>query len=207
MPMQPGSPQAKMPASEDALIRRIQEIERVQREILPSVAASFGPVVADLAAKDVTILGLIEDLAAKDVQILDLIASVVTPDSGFATASTFAIPAGQANRVTRASFTLTVPNGCTSALVQAIGSVGAWNTGGSTDYLFSYLEIGPTPAWTLSGSSTCLNGAVTETNAFRNVLIEGLSGGYPIVIKVQPYTSVNTWPSSEPNSVTVSATC
>lgn len=136
-----------------------------------------------------------------------MIASVITPDSGFATASNFAIPAGQANRVTRATFTLTVPAGFTKALVQAIAGSTGFNTSGSTDYLISYLEIGPTPASVDAPSPTCLNGTSTGSDVFRNVLIEGLSGGDPIVISIQPYTYANTWPISATNSVTVQATC
>jgi len=50
-PMQPGSFQAKMPPGEDALIRRIQEIERTMREMLPSVAASIKPAMDDIRAQ------------------------------------------------------------------------------------------------------------------------------------------------------------
>jgi hypothetical protein len=48
MPTQPGSPAAQVPPGEDALIRRVQELERVVRELGPSIAGSFGPVIADL---------------------------------------------------------------------------------------------------------------------------------------------------------------
>jgi len=46
MPQQPGSPAAKMPPGEDALIRRIQELERAQREDRAAAAATVAPWAA-----------------------------------------------------------------------------------------------------------------------------------------------------------------
>lgn len=48
MPMVPGVPGAGLPAGDDALIRRIQELERVQRETLPAVMAVVGPAIKSL---------------------------------------------------------------------------------------------------------------------------------------------------------------
>ena len=94
-PMQPGSFAAKMPAGEDALIRKIQEIERTMREFLPSVAESFGPVVADLQAQDATLQAQQATLTAQQAtltaQVADL-ASRVSVTSAGATFNTGSLP-------------------------------------------------------------------------------------------------------------------
>lgn len=109
-PMQPGSPMAQMPPGEDALIRKIQEIERTVREILPSVAGSFGPVVADLR---------------------DLIAKVVVP-AAFSNTVTAFDPIVSA-WASVASVTLTVPDGFSQAVVTASCYAAIINTTPSTD--------------------------------------------------------------------------
>src|SRR5665647_909862 len=81
-------------------------------------------VYADLAAKDVTILGLIDDLAAKDVVLTDLVSKVVKvgsfdhSETGFDPPDTWG---------TVSSVTLTVPNGFTQAVVTAVAYVKLMN--------------------------------------------------------------------------------
>ena len=74
MPMQPGSPQAKMPPGEDALIRRIQEIERTMREFLPSVALSIKPAMDDIRTQQETLAAQQETLAAQQVTLATAVA-------------------------------------------------------------------------------------------------------------------------------------
>lgn len=51
----PGSMASLLPAGPDEMVRRQRDLERRMDEALPSVARSFAPVIADLAAKQVTL--------------------------------------------------------------------------------------------------------------------------------------------------------
>src|SRR5450756_2824888 len=180
MPMQPGSPQAKMPPAEDALIRRIQEIERVQREMLPSVAASFGPVVADLQAKD--------------VQILDLIASVLIY------ASNKAFTVGSATTTTRtnmATVALPVPAGFTKAQVWAFSDAMALNSTASPDYLYAGTTINAYEGG--ENFQPCQSGYQVTVSHTAVTALTGLVGGGVINCIVATRTNTAAWAANGGN--------
>ena len=163
-----------MPPGEDALIRRIQEIERTMREFLPSVALSFGPVVADLQAKD--------------VQILDLIANVLTSGSNKA----FTI--GSATTTTRtniATATVPIPAGFTKAQVWAFSTATAMNSTALPSYLYAGTTIN-----TYEGGdnfASCQSGYATSVSHNAVTALTGLVGGDVITCNVTTRTSAAPW--------------
>jgi hypothetical protein len=96
----------------DALLRRIEGIERQLRELGPSIAKSFNTTVAQL----------------------------VTYFADDGSASGFTVPTGTSAPVlTR---TITVPDGYTTAAVIAMGTVVAVNGSGAVSFLYVGLDIG-----------------------------------------------------------------
>lgn len=73
MPVVPGVPGAGLPVDPMvAMARRIQELERVQREMLPAVMAVVGPAISDLQTQQATLTSqqaqltsTVNDLAAR----------------------------------------------------------------------------------------------------------------------------------------------
>lgn len=65
MPVVPGVPGAGLPAGDDAIIRRIQELERAQREMLPAVMAAVGPAITTLQDQQTQLTNAVNDLAAR----------------------------------------------------------------------------------------------------------------------------------------------
>jgi hypothetical protein len=102
-------------------MRRIEAIERWQREALPSVAASFAPVIADLQEKDVA--------------LADLIATQTVSDSAWGEATAFAVPAAT-SPAEIASCTITVPAGYTRMRFTVIGTCRVKNDSGATQYIY-----------------------------------------------------------------------
>lgn len=184
----------------------------------PSLLALNGvDVYANLAAKDVVILGLIDDLAtaqealtAQNVQILALLSNVIVPAFGYDNGASYAIPAGQANRITRASFTLTVPSGFTQALISATAQDTGNNSTAGYDYLNSYINISTPGKTTYHGdapSATAPAGYSTESNTHMTTLYTGLSAGAVITVASQPYSYTGAWASSSGNGTGIDATC
>lgn len=138
----------------------------------------------------------------------DALASPVSPDWGFASASNYPLPAGQANRVTRASFTLTVPAGYTKALIQAWAQDTGVNSTGTFDYLQSYVSIGGgSGRWAWCPSPTTPAGYSTTSLATSTYLMTGLTGGQTITIASQPYTTNAGWVAATGNGTILAATC
>lgn len=115
-PFQPGSFASMMPNDENSLIRRSQEQDRAIREIVPSIADSFGPVIADLQAKQAALA----DLIASVVGVGDFDHTVTGFDPVISTWATVS------------SVTLTVPAGFTQAVVTAVAYAAIRNTTPST---------------------------------------------------------------------------
>lgn len=135
------------------------------------------------------------------------LANPITPAYGYATASGYSIPVGQGNRVTRASFSLTVPSGFTKALITATSQDSAQNSTASPDYLNSYVLIGAGGAYAYCGSPTAPAGYTTVSLATMTSLMTGLTGGQTITIASQPYTTYAAWATASGNGTIVSATC
>lgn len=120
----PGVPGANLPASEDHVMRRLADLERAYRELGPSVARSFAPVIADLQAKqatlDATVATLnttVSGLASAVADISTLVGQQTTGTAGNATtggAATLTLSAAS-----YAVVTINVPSGYTVAAVNA----------------------------------------------------------------------------------------
>lgn len=192
MPMQPGSPMAQMPAREDALIRKIQELERVQREMLPAVMELVGPMVTDLRAKqatleaqDVTILGLIADLAAQQATLTDLIAKVVVPAPFYAASSNFAVSNTEWSVALEHS--LTTPAGFSQAIVIANAWARIQNTSGGTAGFGALAQInGVSGPWDDQSTPVSQFGNLQATFA---TLVSGLTEGETIPIRTRVFSS------------------
>ena len=107
--------QDEMPTDLGTLMRRIEAIERWQREALPSVAGSIFPVIADLQAQADATDAVVAGLAALvDAQVEIRTGTASTP-------AAIAVAAGS----TYTPASVTVPAGFTRALVVGVTSATA----------------------------------------------------------------------------------
>jgi len=186
-----------------SLAERLAAQDRKMFDLRASVLANVSDIVADLTAKQAA-------LAAQNAQILDLIGQQIKPAYGFTTGSAYAIPAGRANKITRASFDLTVPSGFTQALISASAQDVGLNSTAGIDYLVSFVDITATGG---GGAYAAVAGAAVPVGvggvsfALITYLKTGLTGGQTITISSQPYTSGGTWASVAANSTVTTATC
>lgn len=95
---------------QDALLRRIEAIERWQREFAPSIAKSFGTTVAALTAT-------VAELEA-------VVDALVMPVGGKATASSGTVDGWSGGMATRLTVNLSRPSGYTGAVVVGTGAMG-----------------------------------------------------------------------------------
>lgn len=121
MPL-PGSPANALPADDAALMRRIEAIERQLRELGPSVASSFAPVITDLQAQQAT-------LAAQQVTLADQVAGLsavvdeqVSGDTSTQFASGFSLTSTPSQQ---AGVSIAVPAGFSVARVMAFSNLSA----------------------------------------------------------------------------------
>lgn len=181
----------------------------------PYMVLAGRDVIADFDAKDVTILALIADLDAQDVALTaqqatltNLIASVIYPDFGYANGSGYALPAGQASRVTRATISVPVPAGYTRALVTASAIDSGTNSTAGFDYLLSYVSISAgSYDYGYAPSATVPGGRSGASFASINRLLTGLVSGNSVIVESQPYTNIAAWAASASNGTMLSATC
>ena len=133
----------------------------------------------------------------------------IQPAFGFNSASNYAIPAGQASRVTRTSFTFTVPTGFTQALITATTADSATNSTAGFDFLNSYVQIsapGQTTHFSFSSSATVPAGYYADTGTHMTTLYTGLTAGTVITVASQPYTTTTSWASSTANATAADGT-
>ena len=120
MPL-PGSPANALPADDAALMRRIEAIERQLRELGPSVASSFAPVITDLQAQQATLAAQQAATALVVAELADVVDAQVTGATG--NASTGSAVAYGTSGSSFASFNFTVPSGFTEARILAVSGV------------------------------------------------------------------------------------
>lgn len=188
----PGNPANIVPADESTLMRRLEQIERDIRELGPSIAKSFASTVADLQAQQAAILALVN--------------TQLVPDFGFATASNYSIPAGFGSKVTRASYTHTVPAGYTKALIVASAQDAAVNSTAGLDYLSSYVQIA-SGYYAYASSATIPAGYTGASFASITQLLTGLTGGATITVISQPHSFTGSFAVNTVNSTVLSGTC
>ena len=222
----PGVPSNQLPPDEAWLVRKVADLERVVRELAPSIAKSFAPVIARLDATDAdliakqaaldaqqatlttTVANLTTaqaDIAANVASINTLITQVAKPvwshaDSG---ASSFAVTTTMTNRATA---TVTVPTGYTQALIFAAGQASAVNTTGSLDTVYVGVSINGTdpPGWA-SGQDVGPSGFGGATSSVSGV-ITGLTGGGTFTIAARIRSAFAGWPANASNEANIDAT-
>ena len=176
----PGSPASLLPPAPDDLVRRMRDLERRMDEALPSVARSFAPVIADLAAKqaaldaaNVTLTAQQADLAAQLVSINALIGAQVQHGSSGTSETAFSV---NTTHTLRATGSITVPAGFTRVTV--LCTVDATAINGVTT-AGAYLQVQASIAGTPGGTATGYAGYGYQTGASASAIrtITGLSGG------------------------------
>ncbi len=202
-----GVPGRNLPASEDHLMRRLADLERAYRELGPSVARSFQPVIDRLDAADVAMAANVAAIAANVASINDLLTHVVKVQSIYLDARNFALGTGW---TILASQAITVPAGFTSALVTVTGQVGCYNphtTGGSdgagSDFLLCRPYVGAVTGNALGAQfpgSNWWGNAVT----LLSTVLSGLSGGGTFGVGVQASIDYTSMPAYAANEATLS---
>jgi len=186
----PGTLAALVPPGEAGLLRRIEDLERAQRETLPAVMATVGPMfdeiraVADAAAAAAAAAADAADAAAAaaasaNQAVADLAVQVARIDSlvngqvtvgiaGTATTSGWATSTGHA---TKASSAIAVPGGYSRAFVFALASM-------------HFQDSAPNGGWiraVIAGQPGGEMGGLANLNlgqsASHTVALSGLSGG------------------------------
>jgi hypothetical protein len=209
--VQPGVSGSQIPAGEDFAQRQIKDLQRDIRELRPSVARSFKPVVDDLAAQQAalaaqqaTLTTNVADIAANVTAINDLLTRVVSPATIYGSATNFALTT---TLTTLKTITLTVPTGYTTAQITATGSVYAINpntTGGSNgaggDYLIAETHIGAYWGYGLPLTTVGLGSSNVNRAPFV-VTLTGLTAGGTIDVAVKGGTSFLTWAANTLNTV------
>lgn len=174
MPIQPGSPASQMPPDLGWINQKFAEIERWQREALPSVAASFAPVIADLQAKQAALEALLEQ--------------TVQAGQASATQTNFGIALTDADYATA---NIVVPDGFTTALVMCVVTAGATNTAASTDFM--YLAASVAGGQSRQVFVMAAAGASASSTTARSTLLTGLTPGSSIECKARIHTQGNAW--------------
>lgn len=180
MPVVPGVPGAGLPAGDDALIRRVQELERAQREMLPAVMAAVGPAIADLQNQQATLTNLV------NTQI------VYGSQKAYVTGS-----ATTRTRTNMAVANIIVPDGYTKALVIATSSGAAMNTTSSADYLLVATAIN-----TYDGGENdqpCQSGFETTVTHTAITTLSGLTSGSYVQCIVSTRTNTAAWAATPTN--------
>lgn len=173
MAFQPGLPGSQFP-SDDALIRRIQDLERDMREL--RAANPFAPMGMKPVAGGVNITG---DLAVTGT--LSLPAGIINNDAlanpiTIAQASNSAIGFSVSTTdVPQAVTTVDVPAGFSRAYVFALCNVGALG-GTSGDYVYSSTIIEGAASREVKAWASSTIGSVAVTTGKSSVLT-GLNGG------------------------------
>lgn len=133
----PGVSGSQIPAGEDFAQRQIKDLQRDLRELAPSIAKSFAPVIARLDAADAafavqqaalvaqqaTLTTTVAGLASAVANIAALVADQVAATAGNATTGASAVSIGT-SAASFATMTINVPAGFTVAIVNA-NSAGA----------------------------------------------------------------------------------
>jgi len=205
----PGVAGSQIPAGEDWLVRKVADLERAVRELGPSIAKSFAPVIADLQAKQatldaqqVTLTAAVADIAANLASINDLLTKVVTPQIVSFSAANFALATTSAFAAT---LTVTVPAGFTKAAIYVTSRAIAFNpntTGGldglGADYMNCASKID-----TVRGTAIDLRtagGSISpcSVDPYAQVLT-GLTGGGTFVLGVLVQSNIAGWAANAAN--------
>lgn len=171
---------SSLPPGDDALIRRIQDLERVVRELGPGLMAAITPAINTLTAQQATLttaVANITTLIGAQVQS----GSVGTSAIGFAPTTTL---------TDVASANITVPSGFTQAVILVTVDVSAANTTASGAYLYVSARAGAGGGG--ESFNYCPAGVAVAGPASAIRTFTGLSGG-TITVNARVRTSAGTW--------------
>lgn len=181
---QPSAPANRVPPTEATLIRRIEALERAQREALPAVMDAIAPMFADINQA-------IADLAAQQAQIVQLFNTAVTFLADFVDVNGPMTVGTTEGPVT--SYSFTVPAGFTRALVVGYGSIGLTNPTGGTASLAGRVYI-DSPAGTVFGPRRFQSATAGQDAAgypYKQTVISGLHGGETVTVRL----AASVWPA------------
>lgn len=213
MAFQPGLPGSQFP-SEDALIRRIQDLEKAVQQL--AAANPFAPMGITPTANGFTVTGnetvngsLTVNGPAKITGTLDLpagiignaaLANPITTGSAGVTQQSFTLTT---TAQTFAQQNITVPNGYTQALVMNGVSGNGWNNNATAGYLYVASMInGSAGGYVIAPASGSGLGFVS---CFGIRTLTGLTGGSTISVGVSMYVDAGTWAASVSNSANTNA--
>ncbi|MBC7594537.1 MAG: hypothetical protein H7288_11465 [Kineosporiaceae bacterium] len=216
----PGNIGSAAQADESTQVRRVADLERDVRELGPSIAQSFAPVIASIQATQATQAAQQVTLAAQQAALTDQqtqltaqvatlaaqVALQVSPSGASTSASGFNISSGSG---AVAGVTFTVPSGYTRALILGSGTVTAANTSGTSGYLYVKVVInggsGPEAATIVGDFNTApYTNTVMNISASHSATLTGLSGG-TFTVQIAARTGGNNFGSSGTNSAMVAA--
>lgn len=183
----PGIPGSQTPAGLDYLVREIADIKRQLRELGPSIAASFQPVITDLQNKQ-------SQLDAQLAQINSLLGSVLVYGSN----KNYTI--GSATTTTRTNMavaSITVPDGFTKALVLAFSDATAMNSTASPDYLYVATAINAYDGG--ENLAPCQSGFAVTISHSAVTTLTGLTPGGTVQCIVSTRTNAAPWAASGSN--------
>lgn len=182
MPVVPGVPGAALPPGDDAIIRRIQELERAQKELLPAIMAIVGPQIATLTSQQATLTSQQATLTTAVANITTLINQQVTSASGVASGTaTVTTTTGD-----YAVVTLPVPSGYSQAQVIAVSA--ASGSASISSILLLATRISGTDG---PSNYTLVNNSTAAVCSAYSRPLTGLSGG-SISISTRATTSTGT---------------
>jgi hypothetical protein len=205
----PGVSGSQIPPGEDFAQRQIADIRRELRELGPSIAKSFQPVIDRLDAADVAMAARVADIAANVASINALLTQVVKPQSIYSSASNFALTT---TPTTLKTVTVTVPAGFTSAVVTVLARVFAINpntTGGPAgtglDYLFCHPTVAGVSGAEMPLVATGSQGSAMNVSPLATVLT-GLTPGGTFTVTVNASTDYLSWSAYTNNVAEISGT-
>lgn len=180
----PGSIGSAMLPGEDTRGRDIADIKRDVRELGPSIARSFAPVIASLTAQQATLADQQAQLTAQVATLAAQVALQISPASSHNGSSSYSLNTS-AQELTRVTFT--VPSGYTRALVFATTNLSVANQHNTLlDLLRGYVDI--------AGSFTSAPAPVmvdplhtANVNSSGTSLLSGLAGGGTFYVRTVAY--------------------
>lgn len=168
------------PPTEATLLRRIEDIERTQRETLPAMMAAIGPTIADLQDAQADLAAQQAALAVEVARIDALVGAQVSIAAVGVSQTGINIP-GSSTLLT--STTISIPGGFTRAIVHVTANVGAYNGSAGGVYLIASGYINGTTGG--EQSSLVSNGTLDSVSVSAIRSLTGLTGGGTITVGVQ----------------------
>lgn len=196
---QPGQLGAQF-GGDDAIIRRLQDLERIVREL--SAGNQFAPMGISPQPQGLVVSGNMEITGTLSLPAgiinNDALAAPVSPAASHAENWNFGITTSMAEKT---RVTIPVPTGFTRALVHSTVTISAYNGTASDDNLYASCRIQGTAAGTAPGLSvkTLYTGAVSDSDAR---LLTGISGS--IYTAGYASTFTGTWATESANIMNVS---